>query len=151
MSSHIPSSWAAFEDRNQNGTLDVGEDLNSNGILDDVNFDIPISPNGTVTGALSGAGPIYLYVCPREDVDRMRAMLSTANGGIYGSDYLPGKIPGDFENGYGPDHPSSERRVICIIPQTGLVYIANVNGADADKDGWADDPYSFARDGRETR
>lgn len=153
-SSLVPSSWNGFEDRNQNGELDTAapsEDLNGNGILDDVNFDIPISPNGTVSGALSGAGPIYLYVCPREDVDRMRSMLSTANGGVYGSDYSPGKIPGDFENDYGPDHPSSERRVICIIPQTGLVYIANVNGADADKDGWADDPYSFARDGRETR
>lgn len=164
-SSIIPSTWKDFEDANQNGSLDANEDDgvpaspylpsnpkdNGDGILNNVHFDIPISPNGTVSGALSGAGPIYLYVCPREDVDRMRAMLSTANGGVYGSDYSPGKIPGDFENDYGLDHPSSERRVICIIPQTGLVYIANVNGADADKDGWAEDPYSFARDGRETR
>jgi hypothetical protein len=168
-SSIIPVAWKKFEDANLNGTLDANENDNGpanpylpnpydngDGILNSVNFDIPVSPNGTVGGAISGAGPIYLYISTREDIDRMRSMLSTSNGGLYGTDYLPGLIPGDFENGYGPDHPSSERKVVCIIPQTGLVYIANVNGADADAAGtpgygWADDPFSFARDGRETR
>ena len=152
-SSRIPASWAAFEDRNQNGDLDTGaptEDLNSNGILDDVKFDIPVSPNGTVSGAISGSGPIYLYLCHIDDVDRMRNMTGyPADAAItLAPTYL---IPGDFENGYGPDHPSSERKLVCIIPQTGLVYIAPVNGADADNNGYADDPYSFAREGREDR
>lgn len=152
-SSRIPASWAAFEDRNQNGDLDTGaptEDLNSNSILDDVKFDIPVSPNGTVSGAISGSGPIYLYLCHIDDVDRMRSMTGYPSNTALtlAPTFL---IPGDFENGYGPDHPSSERKLICIIPQTGLVYIAPVNGADADNDGYADDPYSFAREGREDR
>ena len=161
-SSRIPASWAAFEDVNQNGTLDGTEDTNglpsrpgyNNGILDDVKFDIPVSPNGTVSGAISGSGAIYLYLCHIDDVDRMRSMTGyPASAALtLAPTYL---IPGDFENGtaapYGPDHPSSERKLVCIIPQTGLVYIAPVNGADADNDGWADDPYSFAREGREDR
>lgn len=173
-SSRTPSAWENFEDLNQNGLLDGTEDSNpngnpsrsgrNNGILDDVQFDIPVSPNGTVTGPLNGSGPIYLYLCARDDVDRMRAMLSTSNGGVYGVNYSPLLIPGDFENGYGPDHPSSERRLICIIPQTGLVYISAVNGYDSEADptspsynvsapgyGYADDPYSLARQGREDR
>ncbi len=152
-SSRIPTSWAAFEDRNQNGTLDTGsptEDLDGDGILNDVKFDIPVSPNGTVSGAISGSGPIYLYLCHLDDVDRMRSMTGYPSNAALtlAPTYL---IPGDFENGYGPDHPSSERKLVCIIPQTGLVYIAPVNGADADNNGWADDPYSFAREGREDR
>lgn len=148
ISSRTPPSWNAFEDRNLNGVLDTAaptEDVNGNGILDDVKFDIPVSPSGTVTGPLNGSGPIYLYLCHRDDVDRMRAMTG----------YAAGLIPGDFENGtvapYGPDHPSSERKIVCIIPQTGLVYIAPVNGVDANNDGWADDPFSLARAGREDR
>lgn len=147
-SSRIPTSWGTFEDRNLNGVLDTAaptEDLNGNSILDDVKFDIPVSPNGTVTGAITGNGPIYLYLCHRDDVDRLRAL----------SGYAAGLIPGDFENGiaapYGPDFPSSERKIVCIIPQTGLVYIAAVNGVDANNDGWADDPFSLARAGREDR
>ncbi len=144
-SSRTPPSWNAFEDRNLNGVLDAGEDLNSNTILDDVKFDIPVSPSGTVTGPLTGSGPIYLYLCHRDDVDRMRAITG----------YAAGRIPGDFENGtaapYGPDFPSSERKIVCIIPQTGLVYIAAVNGVDANNDGFADDPFSLARAGREDR
>ncbi len=171
-SSRIPASWAAFEDVNQNGTLDGTEDTNglpsrpgyNNGILDDVKFDIPVSPNGTVSGAISGSGAIYLYLCHIDDVDRMRSMAGyPASAALtLAPTYL---IPGDFENGsvapYGPDHPSSERKLVCIIPQTGLVYIAPVNGADLHTngvlplnnipDGWADDPYSFAREGREDR
>lgn len=160
-SSRIPLHWYVFEDTNQNGVLDANENDgnatlpndNANGILDDVTFDIPVTPNGSITGPLTGTGPIFLYVCARDDIDRMRSMAG----------YLPGRISGDFENGttapYGPDHPSSDRRLVCIIPQTGLVYIANVNGADvlnnatlaAGADGWADDPFSFARLGREGR
>lgn len=152
-SSRIPTSWGNFEDLNQNGQLDPGEDLNSNGILDDVTFDINVSPNGTITGALAGSGPLYLYLCQRDDVDRMRSLTG----------YATGLIPGDFENGpnppYGPDHPSSERRIVCIIPQTGLVYVCAVDGSDVrdnltnalGADGWADDPYFFARKGREVR
>ncbi len=152
-SSRIPPSWQAFEDWNLNGILDGTEDTNGpstrngygNGILDDVKFDIPVSPSGTVTGPLNGSGPIYLYLCHRDDVDRTRALPG----------YTAGLIPGDFENGsvapYGPDHPSSERTIVCIIPQTGLVYKALVNGVDANNDGWADDPYSLARAGREDR
>ena len=152
-SSRIPTSWRVFEDWNLNGILDGTEDTNGpstrsgygNNILDDVKFDIPVSPSGTVTGPLNGSGPIYLYLCHRDDVDRTRALTG----------YAAGLIPGDFENGsvapYGPDHPSSERKIVCIIPQTGLVYIAAVNGVDANNDGWADDPYSLAREGREDR
>ena len=147
-SSRVPTTWSTFEDRNLNGVLDTAaptEDLNGNGILDDVKFDIPVSPNGTVTGAITGNGPIYLYLCHRDDVDRLRAL----------SGYAAGLIPGDFENGiaapYGPDFPSSERKIVCIIPQTGLVYIAAVNGVDADNNGFADDPFSLARAGREDR
>ncbi len=147
-SSRIPAAWGAFEDRNLNGVLDTAaptEDINGNSILDDVKFDIPVSPNGTVTGAISGNGPIYLYLCHRDDVDRMRALTG----------YTSGLIPGDFENGtvapYGPNFPSSERKIVCIIPQTGLVYAALVNGVDANNDGWADDPFSLARAGREDR
>lgn len=169
-SSRIPTSWENFEDLNQNGILDGTEDSNingnplrsgrNNGILDDVQFDIPVSPNGTVTGPLNGSGPIYLYLCARDDVDRMRAMRSNSSGGVFAAT----RIPGDFENGYGPDHPSSERRLICIIPQTGLVYVSAVNGYDREADptssfynvsvpgyGYADDPYSLARQGREDR
>ena len=153
-SSRTPPSWNAFEDQNLNGQLDAGEDLNSNNILDDVKFDIPVSPNGTVTGPLNGSGPIYLYLCHRDDVDRMRAMTGYPSGA--GLTLAPtGLIPGVFENGSvapsGPDHPSSERKIVCIIPQTGLVYIAPVNGVDANNDGWADDPFSLARAGREDR
>ena len=172
-SSRIPTSWAAYEDVNQNGTLDGSEDTNgsplrpgyNNSILDDVKFDIPVSPNGTVSGAISGSGAIYLYLCHVDDVDRLRSMTGYPSSAALtlAPTYL---IPGDFENGtvapYGPDHPSSERKLVCIIPQTGLVYIAPVNGADLHTnslfpvlnnvpDGWADDPYSLAREGREDR
>ncbi|RLS37437.1 MAG: type II secretion system protein [Planctomycetota bacterium] len=163
-SSRMPQAWKVFEDTNQNGVLDANENDgnatlpndNANGILDDVNFDILVSPNGTVTGSLSGSGPIFLYVCTREDFDRMQSI----------SGYSVGLIPGDFENGqngtvapYTADFPSSERKLVCIIPQTGLVYMAEVNGTDNyingtstnTPDGWADDPYSYARKGREGR
>lgn len=148
-SSRVPSRWCLdYEDINQDGefnTSSPSEDKDSDGVFDIADCDFQISPNGTISGSLSGNGPIYLYICAREDVERLRAMPG----------YLPGKIPGDFENStsppYGPDHPSSERRLVCIIPLTGLVYISSVDGHDDNNDGWADDPYSFARTGREGR
>jgi prepilin-type N-terminal cleavage/methylation domain-containing protein len=153
-SSIVPSSWLTFEDTNQNGELDSNENDgvtsapgwdNSNGILDDITFDIPVSPNGTVSGPLTGAGPITLYFCTRDDVDRMRSMPG----------YVSGAIPGDFENYTDPDHPSSERKVVTLIPQTGLLYVSDVNGADGQTSGagyrYADNPFSYARAGKEGR
>lgn len=147
--SKIPKSWQSYEDTNLNGELDSGEDANGNGILDDVSLDIVVAPNGTLTGSLAGSGPIFLYVCSREDVDRTRAMAG------YNTPVGSNCIPGDFGNSpsapYGPDFPSSERKLVCIIPQTGLVYMAEVDGRDDNLDGWADEPFSFARKGREGR
>lgn len=152
-SSIVPTAWQAFEDTNQNGVLDPNENDglttappdNADGILDDVNFDIPVSPNGTVSGPLTGSGPIMLYLCARDDVDRMRALPG----------YAIGRIPGDFENYTNPDHPSSERKILTLIPQTGLLYVSNVNGSDGDTSGadygYADNPFSYARAGKEGR
>ncbi len=86
-----------------------------------------------------------LYLCARDDVDRMRAM----------SGYAIGRIPGDFENYSNPDHPSSERKILTLIPQTGLLYVSDVNGSDGDTSGadygYADNPFSYARAGKEGR
>lgn len=148
-SSIVPTSWRNFEDTNQNHVRDSNEDDgnasppndNADGILDDFSFDIPISPNGTVSGPLTGAGPIMLYVCSRDDVDRLRSIPS----------YSIGSIPGDFENYNNPDAPSSERKVVTLIPQTGLLYTSDINGVDADNNGYADNPFSYARAGKEGR
>ncbi len=42
---------------------------------------------------------------------------------------------GDFENYTNPDHTSSERKILTLIPQTGLLYVSNVNGSDGDTSG----------------
>lgn len=172
LASQFPNSWKAFEDVNQNGLLDANEndgyvfsgssypDDDADGVLDEVNFDIPISPSGAVVGPLLGSGPIILYVCARDDIDRKQALTgydpATTGFRRAGGAFRAPQVPGDFENysdpnsaAYNAEAPSSERKLVTLIPQTGLVYVADVLGTDADTNGWADTPFTYARTGRE--
>jgi prepilin-type N-terminal cleavage/methylation domain-containing protein len=166
LASQFPNSWKALEDVNQNGFLDNNEndglvinggaypDDDADGILDEINFDIPVSPNGTVTGPLTGAGPIILYICARDDVERKQVRSGydpVTTGFARASGVRPPQVPGDFENYSTPDAPSSERKLVVLIPQTGLLFISDVQGVDVASDGWADDPFAYARAGREGR
>lgn len=172
LASQFPNSWKAFEDVNQNGLLDASEndgnvfsgnaypDDDADGVLDEVNFDIPISPSGAVVGPLLGSGPIILCVCARDDIDRKQALAgydpATTGFRRAGGTFRTPQVPGDFENysdpnsaAYNAEAPSSERKLVTLIPQTGLVYVADVLGTDADTNGWADTPFTYARTGRE--
>lgn len=83
--------------------------------------DIVFNPGGTITGPVSVQGPIHLLL---RDIQ-------------------------DATQGLSPISPNckGESRVLSVFPQTGHVQVYELDPTDADANGYADDPFRFAKQG----
>lgn len=109
------------------------------------------SPGDTIeimfnsTGQPDGhIGLINLYVTTLADVELTRGMFPghPANGGTLAPPIVPANPPST---------PREEPFVLTVFGQTGLTTTAPVDLADSDGDLMADDPFSYARRGRESQ
>lgn len=81
--------------------------------------DLLFSPRGSVTGGVAALGPIHLAI--RDIRDASRNPIDPAN--------------------------VAEVVLLTIFPQTGHVATFPIDPTDSDNDGFADDPYRFAKAG----
>ena len=159
--SRVPASWRAREDANLNGTLDPGEDVDGNGALDfsanyaptfssdPATLDIMFGPNGIATGEFAALGAIFLTIAHVDDIELSRPMRVVNPTTTYWS----ALVPGDYQDSYGDValFPNKERRAVAIYPLTGNVFISQVNGASTNPYRLADDPFSYAYAGRDSK
>ena len=90
------------------------------------NVDLMFSPRGSISGYLSGLGPLHFLIRDLRDATegtdpRLLTTMNSAHG-----DCL----------------------VLTVFPQTGLVQTFEVDWTDADADGTADDIFAFAKSGK---
>lgn len=171
--SQVPTAWRQYEDDNRNGVLDSGDDLDGDGQLNfsghygpnivpppsspppvrtqmtPVNLDIMFGPDGTATGAFAALGPLFLTISHVSDVELARPMRVVDNV----TTRLPAIVPGDYQDSYGSpqDFPNKERRVVAIYPQTGNVFVSQLNGASTNVYRLADNPFDYAYAGRDSK
>jgi len=158
--SRVPAGWRQSEDLDRDGTLDSGEDLDGDGQLNfsgryapnfptPSNLDIMFGPDGTATGAFAALGPLFLTIAHVSDVELARPMRVVDNV----TTRLPAIVPGDFQDSYGSpqDFPNKERRVVAIYPQTGNVFVSQLNGASTNGYRLADNPFDYAYAGRDSK
>ena len=163
--SRLPDSWRQREDADRDGSLDAGEDFDGNGQLDfSANYaptfpagyatgpaplDIMFSPNGTATGEFAALGSIFLTIAHVDDLELARPMRYVD---ATTTKYLA-LIPGDYVDSYGDValFPNKERRAVAIYPLTGNVFISQVNGLSANGYRLADNPFSYAYAGRDSK
>lgn len=163
--SRVPGNWRQREDLDNDGNLDGGEDVDGNGQLDfSANYaptfpstynngpaplDIMFGPNGTATGEFAALGAIFLTIAHVDDIELSRSMR-VVNPTIKDWSAL---VPGDYQDSYGDValFPNKERRAVAIYPLTGNVFISQVNGVSANAYRLADDPFSYAYAGRDSK
>lgn len=159
--SRVPSSWRQKEDADGDGILDAGEDIDGNGQLDfSANYapthstqpaplDIMFGPNGTATGEFAALGAIFLTIAHVSDVELSRPMRVVDAT----TKTFTAFVPGDYQESYGDValFPNKERRAVAIYPLTGNVFISQVNGASANSSHLADEPFSYAFAGRDSK
>jgi prepilin-type N-terminal cleavage/methylation domain-containing protein len=158
--SRVPAGWRQSEDLDRDGNLDSGEDLDGDGQLNfsgryapnfptPSNLDIMFGPDGTATGAFAALGPLFLTISHVSDVELARPMRVVDNV----TTRLPAIVPGDYLDSYGSpqDFPNKERRVVAIYPQTGNVFVSQLNGASTNGYRLADNPFDYAYAGRDSK
>ena len=130
-------------------------------------IDIVFGPTGALQTPQSGDGTYYLLITTLSDAIRARtaidpssatfahphsaAIEATAGGTLS----QPPRVPSDAVAGVaiGDADPAvlGERRLIRLNTQTGQSAAFDVDSLDADGDRMANDPYSYARSGRQER
>lgn len=158
--SRVPAGWRQSEDLDRDGNLDSGEDLDGDGQLNfsgryapnfstPSNLDIMFGPDGTATGEFAALGPLFLTISHVSDVELARPMRVVDNV----TTRLPAIVPGDYQDSYGSpqDFPNKERRVVAIYPQTGNVFVSQLNGASTNGYRLADNPFDYAYAGRDSK
>jgi type II secretory pathway pseudopilin PulG len=120
-------------------------------------MDILFSPRGVVTGPAAAFGLMHLYVAERKDVEALTTTVGVAPSGMrppINSDptslaRVPGQIvPG--ENQFTPERPVGHRALVSIFTQTGKVSSHPLDATDGDNDGYADNPFRYATQGKGT-
>ncbi len=102
------------------------------------NWDILFDSQGNT---VSGTGLIHLYVTRMQDIELTRGMFGDhpANGGARTPPIVPGNPP---------NVPTTEPFVVTVL-KMGNSYASPVNQADGNADLQADNPFNYARQGRE--
>ncbi|RYG13526.1 MAG: hypothetical protein EON92_05185 [Burkholderiales bacterium] len=110
--------WCLNEDINRNGSKDVGEDINANGLLEPKKSEIAISfESGNKTDA---NGQLLLRVTYPQNVATWIAYTVKVTAGVEGSEgrtekaYITNALEGDVENGSFRTPPYGYNR--CIDP-----------------------------------
>lgn len=110
-------------------------------------MDILFDSRGSPTGPIATAGLIHLYVTTIADVEMTRGQdpnhphSGTATGSFV-FPYVPARAP---------VVPKTEPYVLTLFTQSGQVTTGRVDATNTNSDPWADDPYSYARRGREAQ
>ncbi|MEZ6057749.1 MAG: prepilin-type N-terminal cleavage/methylation domain-containing protein [Planctomycetaceae bacterium] len=101
---------------------------------------ILFSPRGQVVGGNASQGLMHFYLAAYDDLAEADQLAGGVATGILG----------DVETG-GTKGIRSTDRIITLFTRTGLITSSAVNHVDLDTDGWADDPFFFAKTGKGTK
>ena len=109
-------------------------------------MDFLFDGRGSPTGSVVASGLVHLYVTSYADVELTRGQDPTHPG-----NGVTSRPAGLFVPARAPIVPQFEPYVLTLFTQAGQITMSRVDATDADDDGWADDPFSYARRGREAQ
>jgi type II secretory pathway pseudopilin PulG len=103
-------------------------------------IDLMFSPRGMLTGAIAAQGPLHFFLRSLEDATATTSFVD-AQGNTGTAAYYVGTAA-------LPDPNKSERLILTVFPQTGLVSTFEFDPTDANGDGLADNPFNLAQQGK---
>ena len=103
-------------------------------------IDLMFSPRGMITGAVAAQGPLHFFLRSLDDATANLNFVD-AQGNTGTSGYYVGTAA-------LPDPNKSERLILTVFPQTGLVSTFEFDPTDANGDGLADNPFNLAQLGK---
>jgi hypothetical protein len=117
-------------------------------------IDLMFSPRGMITGPIAAQGPLHFFLRDLQDATATSSFQDAAGnpcgGLIVGPDPRgpapAGQIPPLQWGAQDPNN--SDRLILTVFPQTGLVSTFEMDKTDANGDGLADNPFNFAQQGK---
>lgn len=103
-------------------------------------LDLMFSPRGMITGAIAAQGPLHFFLRTLED--------ATATANFVDAQGNQGTAGFYVGTAALPDPNKSERLILTVFPQTGLVSTFEFDPTDANGDGLADNPFNLAQLGK---
>jgi prepilin-type N-terminal cleavage/methylation domain-containing protein len=103
-------------------------------------IDLMFSPRGMLTGSIAAQGPLHFFLRTLDDATAT-ANFVDAQGNTGTAGYYVGTAA-------LPDPNKSERLILTVFPQTGLVSTFEFDPTDANGDGLADNPFNLAQLGK---
>src|SRR5438132_13817405 len=100
------------------------------------------SPRSMIAGAISSQGPLHFLL---RDMQDAHIPAVTINNVSYSSALIVGPVPAA---NIPADPNRSDRLILTVFPQTGLVQTFEIDPTDANGDGLADNIFNFALQGR---
>lgn len=117
------------------------------GLQSGVNYyvDVMFSPRGSVSGYLSGLGPMHFLL--RDLKDAVATSQIKDSAGNFCGALIVGPCP--TANPPQTQNPNKgDMLVLSVFPQTGLVQVFEIDPTDANGDGFADNLFFFAQQGK---
>ncbi len=116
-------------------------------------MEIMFSSRGVVTGPLAALGLVHLYVAERKDVVYATDMGVTGSTVGTAAPRRPPAFRGDpfrvpGQNQFDADNSIGQRLVTSIFTQTGKVSSHQIDATDSNSDGYADNPFLYATQGK---